>query len=690
MVAEQDIGTPYSGFGVIPDEIVNILGSVMAEKYFKALESGSRRGITDDEWTVLTGLRANYGTYNFANPTFVGMLEPLSTMGVEEIAQELNTRQKNIPPFGTPEYSEYRRENPLPASPLAKSLDNRENPTDTDLFRSFLLPSELRQLKQVLSPVAYTYLTTGKYQTISRFGEPEEFLSAGQRNLLQKYAKDPSSVRGNQLIQFAADRTEPDVLAGVVDRIIVNRREEDVASVDETTEIDRKKEPNVPLPPGQIYSYDSTTNLWKVIGSPGSGKAQQFIRYVNQMGETVDERGNRIDTVAPGFGPERGTEQPPAPSPAPTQTGGQIGSAAAAFAQAEFGAGLPTEVDEAALASAEFGVGGPASGRGFTETVQGGFSPQPVSTGMGGGGGVSAPVVETPPVPIDWETAAQEMYPEYYAIVKDNPEIAELLKKAMGPPEWSEQKFTAELRGTNWWKTTTAAAREWDLGSGLDPASYQTKVDEAATAIQTEALNLGIRLSDETVQKLALESQRFGWGTQTITNAIGMAAVEGGTEGATQLREGFYGQQVRSLASQYGVTLADTTFNSFVNKLAVGEETLGSFQDYAMTIGKSLYPPLADQFDAGRTFEDVTSSYKNIAANILERDSNAIDMSSPEFVQAITYVPDTKTGEQRLMNMGEWGDYLRKTESLGYQNTTEARSRAYEVSNKIANMFGRV
>ena len=59
-------------------------------------------------------------------------------------------------------------------------------------------------------------------------------------------------------------------------------------------------------------------------------------------------------------------------------------------------------------------------------------------------------------------------------------------------------------------------------------------------------------------------------------------------------------------------------------------------------------------------------------------------------MQAITYVPDSKTGEQRLMNMGEWGDYLRKTESLGYQNTTEARSRAFEVSNKIANMFGRV
>jgi len=366
-------------------------------------------------------------------------------------------------------------------------------------------------------------------------------------------------------------------------------------------------------------------------------------------------------------------------------------------------------IDQAALAGAEFGVPpttrepytappgyewvyDPLQSKPVLQKIGEGSAATTVDTGDGVGGvpgAVTAPVAETPPVPVDWETAAQEMYPEYYAIVKNNPEIAELLKKS-AQEGWTEQKFAAELRGTNWYQTTTSAAREWDTASALDPASYQAKVDEAATAIQTEALNLGIRLSDATLQKLALDSERLGWGAQTITNAIGMAATEGGSEGATQLREGYYGQSVRSLAKQYGVTLADQTFNSFVNKLAVGEETLGSFQDYAMTIGKSLYPPLAEQFDAGRTFEDITASYKNIAADILERDVNSIDMAKPEWVQAITYVPDAKTGEQRLMNMGEWGDYLRKTESLGYQNTTEARSRAYEVGNKIANMFGRI
>ena len=311
-------------------------------------------------------------------------------------------------------------------------------------------------------------------------------------------------------------------------------------------------------------------------------------------------------------------------------------------------------------------------------------------TGDGGDGGTTFVYDREPaPVPVDWRTAAQQLYPEYLAIVEDNPEIGLLLEKAI-EQGYDETRFAAELRGTTWWKTTTATAREWDLASGLDPASYQRRVDEASAEIQQEALNLGIRLSSENLAKLALQSQRLGWGAQRITNAIGMTAVEGGMEGTTQLREGYYGQQIRNVANQYGVSLAKTTFNSFVNKLAVGEETLGSFQDYVMAIGKSLYPSLSEQFDAGRTFDDVTSSYKNIAANILERDSNSIDMSSPEFVQAITYVPDSKTGEQRLMNMGEWGDYLRKTESLGYQNTTEARSRAFEVSNKIANMFGRV
>jgi len=316
-----------------------------------------------------------------------------------------------------------------------------------------------------------------------------------------------------------------------------------------------------------------------------------------------------------------------------------------------------------------------------------------VTTDVTTDGIVTAPADQEPVdtgIPKDWEAAAAEMYPEYYAIVKNIPEIADLLRRSLGPPAWSDAKFQAELRKTNWYKTTSDSARVWDTKSAADPASYQAMVDEQAINISTQALNFGIRLSDETAQKLALDSLRGKFGEQQIINSIGMAATEAGSAGATQLREGYYGQSVRQLARRYGVALDSTTFNSFVNRIAVGDETLDSFQDYAMTIAKSLYPPLVEQFNAGRTFEDATSNYLTMAAQVLERDPNSIDMMSPEWVQAVTYMPDTKTGEQRMMNLQEWGNYLRTTDSFGYEFTSQAQSRAYEVADKIANMFGRI
>jgi hypothetical protein len=587
---------------------------------------------------------------------------------------------------------DYFRE--LEGRPAEDYRPEGETPTipgrvNTDQVDNRLGPNFFNRIKTILPPVAVKYLATGEYPAVATFGEP--YLTANQRAALKAFALTPSTqtIRG---ITSVVGEEQTLQIMNVVDEMGAEVVSPAMAenTLEEQRKPDKDNPPSKKLPEGQRYEWSEDLKLYKVVEDRVGLSQPVFVRYSNGMGETVDSKGNLVEAPAPapGFGPEGGTLAPArAPSTAAAAPTGPTAAQteAAAFAQAEFGVGSTAD----AYAAAEFGVGGPASGRGFSGTVQGGY--QGGGAGGGGvGGGVPAAVVETPPVPFDWETAAQEMYPEYYAIVKNNPEIAELLKKAMGPPEWSEQKFAAELRGTNWYQTTTAAAREWDTASALDPASYQAKVDEAASAIQTEALNLGIRLSDATLQKLALDSQRLGWGAQTITNAIGMAATEGGSEGATQLREGYYGQSVRNLAKQYGVTLADQTFNSFINKIAVGEETLGSFQDYAMTIGKSLYPPLAEQFDAGRTFEDITASYKNIAADILERNANSIDMAKPEWVQAITYVPDAKTGEQRLMNMAEWGDYLRKTESLGYQNTTQARARAYQVTTKIANLFGRV
>lgn len=523
----QDQGTATSGFGVIPDEIKGILFSVMAEKYYKALESGSRSGLTNDEWVVLTSLRNNYGTFNFASSAFKAMLEPLPNMGIDEIAGELNSRQRVIPPFGTPEYSEYRRQNPLPPAPTAGS----QPPAPATTTTTTVPPTT------TAAPTTTTPTSTPSYPTSDPYGRPTE---------------------------------------------------------------------------------------------------------------------------GPGFG--RNVPEPPAP-----------------FGESDLDASLADAAARGGVATT------PAMTTPATTTT---------TTAGGGGGGI---VVEEPAktgiegVPTSWQEAAAELYPEYWLIVQNIPEIADLLKTAY-EQKWEPggAKFQAALEATNWWQTTTASARQWDINSQRDPATYNSYIDVRATEINQAALTKGIRLSDVTARDLALKSLRNGWSEQMILDSIGLEAVTAGPTGMTQLLEGYYGQQMRRYLADYGVTLADTTFNSFLNRIAVGNESLDSFQDYALSMAKTLYPALTQQFDAGKTFEDAVGGYRQIAANTLEVDPMSIDFMDPMWATAVTYQPDPATGEQRMMNLQEWGDYLRNTPTFGYEYTEQAKSRAYQVIDRLANLFGRV
>ena len=311
--------------------------------------------------------------------------------------------------------------------------------------------------------------------------------------------------------------------------------------------------------------------------------------------------------------------------------------------------------------------------------------------GAGGIGGIGGTIGGTPDgttapaVPTDWEQAAQEQYGGYYAIVKSIPEVSALLQNAVAN-DWSNDKFNYELSQTTWFKTTSTSARQWDLSEQSDPASAQQKVDNQAAQIKAKALTLGIRLDDTSVAKLAKDSLRGGWDETTITNSIGSQAMQS-TAGVSQLRSGYIGQTLRQTAADYGISLSDDTFNQFVNKVATGQESQNSFQQYALQMAKSLFPGIAAQLDAGQTYKQIVDPYKQTAAQILEMNPESIDFVDPKWSKAVTFVTDK--GEQRPMNYNEWGDYLRQTRSFGYEFTSEAQSRAYGVANDLARLFGK-
>ena len=333
--------------------------------------------------------------------------------------------------------------------------------------------------------------------------------------------------------------------------------------------------------------------------------------------------------------------------------------------------------------------GRPTEGLGFGRGVEEPAAPSGVGDGVVVPGAPSE-IAEVPAdsnIPEDWRDAAREMYPEYYAIVRNIPEIAELLELAVAG-EYTPQQFQAELEQTNWWQQTTASAREWDINGERDPASQQTLIDNQITNIRGIALNqFGVRLSNENLQALAVDSLRLGWSSAFLQNAIGDVATQS-TAGVSQLRAGYIGQQLRETANDYGIAVSDATFNQWVNKVAVGQETVATWQDYAKVQAKNLFPSIADRIDAGETFQQIVDPYRQTAAKVLELGTGEdIDFTAPEWAKAVTFMDSE--GNQRPMSYTEWNDYLRQTRSFGYEYTTEARSRAYSVARDLANLFGR-
>ncbi len=288
-------------------------------------------------------------------------------------------------------------------------------------------------------------------------------------------------------------------------------------------------------------------------------------------------------------------------------------------------------------------------------------------------------------VPEDWKTAAQELYGAYYDMIKNDPQISKLLEDAI-KLGYSDAKFQAELEKTDWWRKTTANARQFQVLETTDPATARAQLDNRIALVRETAQRLGVTLAATSLESIARNAINLGFDlTAQVEDLVGSEAIRS-AGGVSQLRFGYVGNSIRESARKFGVALSDVTFNEWVNKIAVGAESTETFESYAQQISRTLYPSLAAGYDRGLTFAQLTDPYAQQASRILEIPASQVDFTDPKWAQAFT-MKDEK-GNPTQMSYGEWADYLRTNPSFGWEYTDDAKNRAYTVVNRLAELFG--
>lgn len=230
-----------------------------------------------------------------------------------------------------------------------------------------------------------------------------------------------------------------------------------------------------------------------------------------------------------------------------------------------------------------------------------------------------------------------------YAVLRSDPELAKLFKKAVGPPAYNQSKFIAELRNTNWYKTHSESARQTMVLRKADPAEYNRRVAKVGSQIADQYYALtGKKMSTAQANKYGATAFMFGYDDSEIRDIVGAQV---GAQGIMTKQGGLGGSlgqaeaQLRSAAEDYGLDFSDTYFAQQLNDIARQKSDVTSVTENFRNQAKSRYAAFADQIDQGVTVKQIAEPYRQLMAKTLEISDQSIRIADKNIQNALTYRP---------------------------------------------------
>jgi hypothetical protein len=283
-----------------------------------------------------------------------------------------------------------------------------------------------------------------------------------------------------------------------------------------------------------------------------------------------------------------------------------------------------------------------------------------------------------------------------FATLEDKTQKAQIdnLLNLAKQQEWDEDTFIEALKGTIWWQTTLPSMRQFFLDSH-DPRQASTFTEKVRNQIASvtdklEALGVSVQVKDpvtgklvdnsEYIRGIAMDAIKNGWDDNQLENWLAEKGSIIFTGGGTL---GTYFDKVKQTAFMYGAQL-DDNMQKEIN-LSLLDPNDGRDVNFWVNsikqdaINNPQYKPFQESLRQGRTLYEVTNSYRQQMANLLEVDSTAITWND-----LLGKVVDGTTGNART-----FADFTKalKQDPL-WQYTRNAKETYSNMALDLAKMFG--
>lgn len=299
------------------------------------------------------------------------------------------------------------------------------------------------------------------------------------------------------------------------------------------------------------------------------------------------------------------------------------------------------------------------------------------TTGRGRGRGSGKTKQEKQPkLPANWEAKFREMFPGQSWLLD--------LDKTKYPT-----LFALIQRGVadKMWETPEAQAR---FAAELDNTDFFTELRNTDKVRTIKSLVGDLGFDQTPFNKFLATASNFGWEGDTLKSEVYKEAFRKDDAGnyvnptaLSRAKKSTDWLKASSIGKQFFTTISDNFIEQRLTGVLTDEDLLRQQRELA----KTKFSHLGNLIDQGFTLEELSNSFRQQAAALLERDVNDIDMGSADFEAAYNY---GEPGQKRMMTSGEWEILLRSDQKYGWDKTQNAKQEARTLASSIAQAFGRI
>lgn len=190
------------------------------------------------------------------------------------------------------------------------------------------------------------------------------------------------------------------------------------------------------------------------------------------------------------------------------------------------------------------------------------------------------------------------------------------------------------LQNTAWFQNHTKNQREFEELKFSDPQTWQKSIDDTRASLVNEAKSMGLSIDPNELDHLAHMVTRNGLTSDEINHVLSKQF----DYSKGQAYDGTAGQTIDSIrqqAASYYVPVSDGQIQHYTRQVLSGALDPQSLADTFKQQALSLYPYLKQQLDSGQTVADIADPYKQMMAQTLELDPNAIKHTDPTVLKAL-------------------------------------------------------